>query len=95
VEFEWDQDKAETNLRKHRIDFADAIDIFKDMGASHVLDETMDYGEDRFRAVGIVRSVVLVVVYVERGERVRIISARKATKREEQDHLEERWTGQD
>ena len=53
----------------------------------------MDYGEDRFKVVGIVDGVILVVVYAERGDRARIISARKATKREEHDHLKERWGG--
>ncbi|CAM5589227.1 hypothetical protein ATER59S_05254 [Aquamicrobium terrae] len=95
MEFEWDRGKADSNLGKHGVDFSDAAGVFEDTGASHVLDETMDYGEDRFRAVGIVKGTVLVVVYVERGERIRIISARKATKREEHDHLAERWAGQD
>ena len=88
---EWDEAKAKSNLRKHGVDFADAIHIFEDQGASHVLDQTMDYGEDRFKVIGMIDGVILVVVYAERGERVRIISARKATKREEHDHIKERW----
>jgi uncharacterized DUF497 family protein len=91
VEFEWDEAKAKFNLRKHGVDFVDATHIFEDQGASHVLDQTMDYGEDRFKVIGMIDGVILVVVYAERGERVRIISARKATKREEHDHLKERW----
>lgn len=93
MEFEWDEAKAKFNLKKHGVDFVDAVRIFEDQGASHVLDETMDYGEDRFRAVGMTDGIVLVVVYVERGDHIRIISARNATKREEHDHFKERWTG--
>lgn len=93
MEFEWDEVKAKFNLRKHKVDFVDAVRIFDDQGASHVLDGTMDYGEDRFKAVGLVNGMILVVVYVERGDRIRIISARNATKREENDHFKERWPG--
>ena len=93
MEFEWDENKAIANLRKHRVDFLDAVRVFRDIGATHVLDETMHYGEDRFNATGLVNGQVLVVIYVERRERVRLISARKATKREEIDHLRERWPG--
>lgn len=93
VEFEWDENKAIANLRKHRVDFVDAVCVFRDIGATHVLDDTMDYGEDRFKATGLVNNQVLVVIYVERSDRIRLISARKATRREEIDHLRERWPG--
>lgn len=65
MEFEWDEAKAKFNLRKHGVDFADAAHIFEDSGASHVLDETMDYGEDRFKAIGMIDGVILVVIYAE------------------------------
>lgn len=93
MEFEWDENKAIANLRKHRVDFVDAVRVFRDIGATHVLDETMHYGEDRFKVTGSVDGWVLVVIYVERLDRIRLISARKATRREEIDHLEERWPG--
>jgi uncharacterized DUF497 family protein len=89
VEFEWDEAKAASNLRKHGIDFIDAVRVFRDRGASHKQDETMDYGEDRFMATGLVDGQILMVVYVERAERIRLISARKATKREESDYFGE------
>lgn len=54
MKFEWDENKASANLRKHGIDLVDAFQIFRDIGATHVLDETMDYGEDRFKATGLV-----------------------------------------
>lgn len=93
MEFEWDEAKAATNLRKHGVDFADAIRLFADVGASHVIDLSMDYGEDRFRATGLIGDQVLVVVYVEREDRIRLISARKATRGEEKHHFRERWPG--
>jgi uncharacterized DUF497 family protein len=93
VEFEWDENKAIANLRKHRVDFADAVRVFRDIGATHVLDDAMDYDEDRFKATGLVNNQVLVVIYVERSDWIRLISARKATKREETDHLGGRWPG--
>jgi uncharacterized protein len=95
VEFEWNEAKAGANRRKHGIDLFEAARIFEDEGASHVLDDTVDYGEERLKAIGIVNGVVLVVIYVERGERIQLISARKATKREEYDHFKERWPRHD
>lgn len=87
MEFEWDEAKAAANLKKHHIDFRDAARIFKDGRAIHQLDETMDYGEERFRAIGLVNAHVLVVIYAERDDRVRLISARRATKREAADYF--------
>ena len=91
MEFEWDEAKASSNLKKHAIDFTDAIQIFADINTMYLLDETMSYGEERFKAIGLVRGRVLVVIYVERSyERFRLISARKATNREEVDYFAER-----
>ena len=95
MKFEWDESKARTNFHKHGVDLVDAARIFDDQAASHVIDERMDYGEERIEAIGIVDGVVLVVIYVERGEFIRLISARKATRLEEHDHLKERWAGPD
>lgn len=82
MRFEWDEQKNQINIRKHGIDFSDAADIFKHpMLTLH--DGREDYGEDRWIALGWIRSTIGVVVYVERDEDViRIISARKATKNE-------------
>lgn len=80
--FEWDERKNRANIRKHGIDFIDALDIFKHpMLTSY--DGREDYGEDRWLALGWIKTTIGVVVYVERhGDTVRIISARKATKNE-------------
>jgi uncharacterized DUF497 family protein len=88
VEFEWDAAKASSNLRKHRISFEEAVTVFLDEHAK-VFDDPDSSSEARFLLVGLsAASRVLVVVHVERRERVRILSARKAT-RPERRSLEE------
>lgn len=79
---EWDPAKAERNLRKHGIAFADAISVFDDNRA--IVEDDPDPDEERFRVTGITSDGrVLRVVYAERsGYRIRIISARTATKHE-------------
>ena len=78
VEFEWDARKAASNLRRHGIDFADAATVLYDELAVTVADEERD--EERFVTIGIdALGRLLVVVYTWRGERVRLISARRAT----------------
>jgi uncharacterized protein len=78
-QFEWDDEKARANLVKHRIDFHDAVLVFDDPGVCDDPDDTMDYDEERFKAVGMVEGVVIAVVYCLRGRRIRLISARKPT----------------
>jgi uncharacterized protein len=81
VEFEWDERKARANLRKHRVDFADAATVLEDDRAVTVTDEDPD--EERYATIGMDGvGRALVVIYTVRGPRIRIISARPATKRE-------------
>ena len=81
MQFEWDERKARTNLRRHRIDFADAATIFEDEHAVTVADEESD--EERYSTIGMdALGRALVVIYTVRDERIRIISARRATPRE-------------
>jgi uncharacterized protein len=81
MEFEWDQDKAEKNLQKHNVDFADAVTAFLDNAALTLEDTLPD--EERFVTVGMdALGRILVVVYTWRGEHIRLISARRATRRE-------------
>jgi uncharacterized DUF497 family protein len=80
--FEWDDYKAARNLVKHGISFKEAINVFDDPFAIEELDDRKDYGEMRFSLVGMVGNRLLKVIYTERDERMRIISARKATKHE-------------
>ena len=82
MRFEWDEAKNEINIRKHGIDFADVKDMFNHPMLT-LLDDREDYGEERWVGVGWIQQLIGVVVYVERHEdTIRIISARKATKRE-------------
>lgn len=83
VEFEWDEAKAESNLRKHGVTFVDALHVFDDAFAVYCFDVDANYGEQRTIVVGMVNRVLLTVVYTERNERTRIISARRATKHEQ------------
>ena len=81
VEFEWDPQKAAANRKKHGVDFADAVAVFADEIALTILDDSSE--EARFVTLGSdTLNRVLVVVYTWRGERIRIVSARKATRPE-------------
>lgn len=85
--YQWDNDKAAANLRKHGIDFADAVSVFADDLAITIPDERFD--EERFITVGMdAFGRVLVVVYTWRGDEIRVISARQATRREREQYEE-------
>jgi uncharacterized DUF497 family protein len=82
MDFEWDPDKAVANLRKHGVDFADAVGVFEDEYALRREDPDAQ-GEQRFVTIGMdFLGRVVVVVYTYRGKRIRPISARRATRRE-------------
>jgi uncharacterized DUF497 family protein len=86
VDFEWDENKAAANLRKHGIDFADAVGVFDDLLALSMPDE--DPGEERWIGLGSdALGRLLVVVYTFRGERIRVIPARRATRSERGTYL--------
>lgn len=81
VTYEWDDQKAASNLQKHGIDFADAVTVLEDDAAITVVDEDSD--EERFVTIGMDGlGRILVVVYTWRNQNIRIISARKATRAE-------------
>ncbi|HEY1245304.1 MAG TPA: BrnT family toxin [Hyphomicrobiaceae bacterium] len=81
-DFEWDDAKAEANRRKHKVNFHAARRVFEDPLVLILQDHSEDYGEDRFLAIGRVGDLFLAVAYAERGNRTRIISARKANAHE-------------
>lgn len=84
-EFEWDHNKATINLDKHGVDFVDAATVFDDSNAVTIDDP--DHNEERFVTIGIdAYGRILVVVYTWRGDFIRIISARKATKYEQKQY---------
>ena len=87
-DFEWDERKAAINLRRHRVSFPLARLVFNDAFALVEQDLSEDYGEDRFVAIGMVEGVLITVVYTERGERIRIISARKANAHEQRKYYQ-------
>jgi hypothetical protein len=78
-EFEWDDAKADANLRKHKISFRAASRVFDDPLVLMEQDFSEDYGEDRFLATGMVEGLLMTVAYTERDDCIRIISARKAS----------------
>jgi uncharacterized DUF497 family protein len=81
--FEWNPNKAASNRAKHGITFEEAKGVFHDAFAFEELDDRKDYGEVRYIRVGISGGKLLSVAYTERGEKIRLISARKAEKYEQ------------
>jgi uncharacterized DUF497 family protein len=88
MEFEWDEAKRLANIRRHGIDFIDVTAVF-DGDTVTVEDDRYDYGEQRFVTFGLLQGRVIAVVHTERGERTRIISARKATNYEQRTYFEQ------
>ncbi len=85
-EFEWSPSKAAANFKKHGVRFEHAVLAFDDPFALDERDESEDYGGDRFLLTGRGADGILVVVYTERGQRIRIISAREATEYERRNY---------
>lgn len=89
VTFEWDEAKAEANLAKHGVSFEEAASVFDDPMFLVFADPDHSRTEQRFLILGESGETrLLVVSYTERGESVRIISAREATKAERRDYEE-------
>jgi uncharacterized DUF497 family protein len=86
--FEWDEEKNEINKRKHGIRFELALRVFYDENRLEEYDEEHSKGEDRYISLGYVNGV-LVVVHTDRGEAIRIISARPADKKERVKYYEQ------
>lgn len=85
--YEWDAKKAAANLRKHRVSFGEAASVFLDRLALTFADPDHSDEEDREITIGLSsKRRVLFVSHCERGDRVRIISARKATAKERSQH---------
>jgi uncharacterized DUF497 family protein len=79
MDFEWDEAKNRRNLAKHGISFEEAARVLA-VPRLREVDDRRTYGETRFRAYGMVEGRLLCVVYTLRGDRVRIISARRASR---------------
>ncbi len=83
MDFEWDDAKAGENVRSHGVGFALAAVAFRDPFAVEWIDLREDYGEERIILPGVADDQMLAVVYTERAGRIRIISARRATRNEQ------------
>ena len=86
--FEWDEEKNKLNQRKHGIDFETAMLVFNDLQRIEIYDMEHSASEDRYNTIGMVHDV-LFVVYTERKENIRLISARIATKTERSIYLDQ------
>lgn len=92
MQFEWDEAKNKRNIKKHGLDLFDAQELFTSDAPFFIhLDAHEDYGEERWKGVGVLQGVVVVVVvFTERaGDAIRIISLRKANSRERKAYEEE------
>lgn len=85
--FEWDAKKAESNLEKHGVSFEEAATAFGDRLSVTIPDAAHSEGERRFILIGMTAAQRLVVVaHTERGDNIRIVNARPATRKETQDY---------
>ena len=85
--FEWDDEKARSNLKKHKVSFEVARRIFANPNSVEKLDLRDDYGEDRVNLTGMVGLHVFTITFVERNNRIRIISARQASTNEQDEYF--------
>ena len=91
MEFEWDPNKAQWNLRRHRVSFGEAATVFGDPFSITVPDPDHSFEEDRYITVGVSQSGrLMMVAHTERGNRIRIISARQLTRAERRQYEEGR-----
>ena len=82
MEFEWDDAKSSSNFKRRGFDFAYAVRAFFDPHRMIMQDRRRDYGEDRYRLLGMIGGRAYVIVYTVRDATIRIISARKANAKE-------------
>ena len=88
MNFEWDDEKNKINFAKHGIDFETAMLVFNDLQRIEIYDMEHSNEEDRYNTIGMVNDVIF-VVYTERKENIRLISARIATKTERSIHYDQ------
>ena len=82
--FEWDIDKDRTNKRKHQLSFEEVLSVFDDPAFLEIEDKEHSFYEERFRGIGSLGGTVIITTsFVERGEKIRIINARRETLYEE------------
>jgi len=86
MDFEWDAQKRQDNIKKHGVDFTEALQVFRDPLRIEELDERWAAQEERWQVIGVTSLGLLFVVYTIRNKKYRIISARRATKNERRDY---------
>jgi uncharacterized DUF497 family protein len=88
MNFDWDNNKNQSNIAKHGISFEEAIAIFDDPNILNYEDTRFNYGETRFVSIGQIilvtqeKTVIIVVIHTQKNQTIRLISARKANERE-------------
>ena len=87
MEYEWDKAKRRSNLAKHGVDFAD-VERFDWTSAIERADTRRPYGERRWRSLGLIDGILHMLVHTRRAQRVRVISMRKASRKEKADYAE-------
>ena len=87
MDFEWDENKNQKNISKHGVDFNQAKEVFSDKKRTISPDQRANYGEDRWKTVGSILGAIFSVIYTIRQTTIRIISARKANKKERRDYF--------
>ena len=81
MQFEWNSDKANLNLKKHGVSFIEASTVFNDPLSVTFPDPDRSFGEDRYVIIGLsIANRILIVPHTDRADRVRIISAREANR---------------
>ena len=94
IDFEWDPNKAARNVRKHSVTFEDAATVFQDDLSMTVPDPDHSMAEERFITVGMSgQNKLLMVAHAERGDCIRIISARELTPGEKRQYEGADWNG--
>ncbi|NJL90675.1 MAG: BrnT family toxin [Coleofasciculaceae cyanobacterium SM2_1_6] len=90
MQFEWNPDKANLNLKKHDVSFSEASTVFNDSLSMTFPDPDHSYGEERYVIIGLSSANrILVVFHTDRADRIRIISAREATRNEQRFYEDE------
>ena len=87
--FTWDNDKAASNWRNHGVTFDQAAKAISDLFAIEWIDDREAYSEERINLLGMCDGAILHVTYTERGDRLRIISARRAERHEQDNYYRE------
>jgi len=87
LKFEWDENKAAKNIKKHGVSFENARKVFYDPMRYEIFDYAHSFFENRWLTIGLAETTLLEVVFTERADCFRIISAQKADKEEEEEYF--------